>query len=170
MMAAMSFLTEGESSRRLWLYDTFEGMPPPTEKDVEIRSGKSAQSFLDVEERVPARNTWAIATLDDVRKNLRSTGYPVERLIYRKGLVQETLHESLPAELSILRLDTDWYESTLVELKSLWPVLVQAGIMIIDDYGWWRGQREAVDEFFGEMPFKPYFSRIDVGMILVIKQ
>ena len=170
MMAALTFLAEGDASRRLWLYDTFEGMDPPTDKDVELRSGRSAQSLLKEQERIPARNVWAMATLDDVQANLQSTGYPSQNLVYRKGLVQDTLQESLPSDIAILRLDTDWYELTLIELQKLWPLLSKSGVMIIDDYGWWKGQRQAVDEFFKAMPFKPFFSRIDVGMVLAIKQ
>ncbi len=169
MMAAMTLIAEGDTSRRLWLYDTFEGMPPPTERDVEIHSGTPAQTLLEVEERIPARNVWAIAPLDEVRRNLHSTGYPTNNIIYCKGLVQHTLLQDTPNEISILRLDTDWYESTVVELRNLWPILVPCGVLLIDDYGWWKGQRQAVDEFFNALPFKPYFSRIDAGMILVIK-
>ena len=50
--------------------------------------------------------------------------------------------------ISILRLDTDWYESTVEELKAFWPKLSAGGIMNDDDYGFWAGQRKALHEFF----------------------
>ena len=169
MMAAMAFMTAGDLSRKLWLYDTFAGMPPPSENDIQIRSGKHAREYLETEDRVPAYNTWAIADFDDVQKNIYSTGYPQEKIVFRKGLVQETLREPKPDTISILRLDTDWYDSTRLELKELWPLLVRSGVLIIDDYGWWKGQKQAVDEFFAAMSFKPCFFRIDVAMVMLIK-
>ena len=143
MLAAMALIAEVDTSRCLWLYDTFEGMPPPRDNDIEIRSGKPAKFFLESEQRKPARNTWAICALEDVQANLRSTGYPEEKIIYKKGLVQHTLLHSKPTEIAILRLDTDWYDSTLVELRELWPLLASGGVLMIDDYGWWAGQRQA---------------------------
>lgn len=169
MMAAFTFLTEGDSSRTLWLYDTFEGMTAPTGRDIHIQSGQSARKLLDRQDPLPGSHIWGIAALDEVKRNMRSTGYPAEKLVFRKGPVEETLRDAKPHAVSILRLDTDWYESTLVELHQLWPKLVRSGVLIIDDYGWWKGQRDAVDEFFGSMQPSPYLSRVDVAGAIVIK-
>ncbi len=79
--------------------------------------------------------------------------------------------EQLPSgPISLLRLDTDWYESTRHELMHLFPLLVQGGIMIIDDYGHWAGARKAVDEFLAEQPHAYYLHRIDYTGRLLIKQ
>jgi O-methyltransferase len=169
MMAALTFLSEGDLFRSLWLFDTYEGMSEPTNKDVELASGRSAVSLLAEQERVPARNVWCIAQFEDVRSNMESTGYPTERIIYRKGRVEQALLGPKPRMISILRLDTDWYESTLVELQQLWPLLVHQGILIIDDYGWWRGAREAVDEFFATLARPPFMSRIDNCGVVAVK-
>jgi hypothetical protein len=56
--------------------------------------------------------------------------------------------KNLPEQISILRLDTDWYTSTKIELEVLYKKLVKGGILIIDDYGHWQGARKAVDEYF----------------------
>jgi len=56
--------------------------------------------------------------------------------------VEETIQNGAPDQISILRLDTDWYESTLHELNHLFPRLSEGGVLIIDDYGHWLGQRE----------------------------
>jgi hypothetical protein len=61
----------------------------------------------------------------------------------------------------LLRLDTDWYESTKHELVHLYPRLVPNGVLIIDDYGHWKGAREAVDEYFATLKLKPLLSRLD---------
>lgn len=67
-----------------------------------------------------------------------------------------------------MRLDTDWYESTKHELVHLWPRLSVGGVLIVDDYGWWRGSRQAVDEFFADQPV--LLNRIDgAGARLAVK-
>ena len=76
--------------------------------------------------------------------------YPEEYLHYIKGMVQDTLPnpELLPKEpIAILRLDTDWYESSKIELDKLYPLVTKNGVVILDDYFHWAGQRQAVDEY-----------------------
>ena len=60
---------------------------------------------------------------------------------------------NLPESISVLRLDTDWYESTKHELECLWPKVSPGGFVLIDDYGHFTGARKAVDEFFGPETF-----------------
>ena len=77
----------------------------------------------------------------------------------------------IPEKISILRLDTDWFESTYHELKSLFPKLSIGGVIIIDDYGYWKGARKAVNKYFYENNIKILLSRIDhsgrIGVKLV---
>ena len=54
----------------------------------------------------------------------------------------------MPERIALLRIDTDWYESTRHELVHLYPRLSPGGVLIIDDYGHWQGARKAVDEYF----------------------
>jgi len=148
MVAAMTLDLVGDTSRKLHLYDTFEGMTPPTEQDVNYQ-GVHANDFLDPGDRVDGEsNVWAYASLEMVRKNLDLTGLPRDRFHLVKGRVEDTIPGSMPAAISLLRLDTDWYESTAHELKHMFPVLSPGGALIIDDYGHWRGSREATDEYF----------------------
>ncbi len=165
MTIALTLLANGDRSRSLYLYDTFEGMPAPTADDKSF-DGISAEEQL---ERYPdGAGNWCYATLDDVRANLLSTGYPKEKMHLIKGKVEETIPRSLPSGLSLLRLDTDWYESTKHELIHLYPLLNAKGILIIDDYGHWQGARKAVDEYFQERNEKVYLHRIDyTGRMLV---
>ena len=144
MVAARTFDLVGDTSRNLQLYDTFEGMTPPTEQDVNYQ-GVHANGFLHPGDRVDGEsNVWAYASLEMVRKNLDLTGLPRDRFHLVKGRVEDTI----PDAISMLRLDTDWHESTAHELKHMFPVLSPGGALIIDDYGHWRGSCEATDEYF----------------------
>jgi hypothetical protein len=83
-------------------------------------------------------------------------------------MVEETIPGYAPEEISILRLDTDWYASTKHELIHLYSRLSKGGVLIIDDYGDWAGARKAVDEYFAAQSFKPMLGRIDnTGRICV---
>ena len=76
------------------------------------------------------------------------TKYPENNIIYVKGKVEETIPKIIPSKIALLRLDTDWYESTKHELNHLYPILSKNGVLIIDDYGYWAGAKRAVDEYF----------------------
>lgn len=168
MAVALTLLQEGKADRDLYLFDTFEGMTPPTDVD-QTADGTLAQTHLDDDPK--KKGPWCVAGLEDVRSNMESTGYATSRLHYIKGPVERTIPEQLPSgPISLLRLDTDWYESTRHELMYLFPLLVQGGIMIIDDYGHWAGARKAVDEFLAEQPHAYYLHRIDYTGRLLIKQ
>ena len=86
-----------------------------------------------------------------------------------KGKVENTLRnkQKLPKKISILRLDTDFYESTKIELEVLFPRLVKGGVLIIDDYGFWKGAKKAVDEYFFNIPI--LFNRVDTTGRIAIK-
>ncbi len=82
----------------------------------------------------------------------------------------KTLQSTAPDHIALMRLDTDWYESTLAELEFLWPKLVPGGVCIIDDYGHWGGSRQAVDEYFAQRGAKPLLLRVDYSARMIIKQ
>ena len=98
-----------------------------------------------------------------------STGYPMKNILFIKGMVQETLSQNLPKTLSLLRLDTDWYESTVCELENLYPLLATNGVLIVDDYGHLKGQRKAVDEYFAARKETILLNRIDYSGRLMVK-
>lgn len=156
----------GDTSRRLFLYDTFEGMTEPTERDKTLQ-GISAKSILDLDQR--GTGYWCYASLEDVQQNLASTGYPREKLEFVVGPVEQTIPARIPERIALLRLDTDWYESTRHELEHLYPRLSPGGIMIIDDYGHWQGARAAVDEFLTRTTTPLFLHRIDYTGRLLIK-
>ena len=133
MVVALMLMRAGRTDRDLFLFDTFQGMTQPSEADDEWerQMWSSNQS--------PTHNRWAYSPLDEVRENMGSTGYPPNRIHYVAGKVEETIPGSAPESISILRLDTDWYESTKHELIHLYPRLSRGGVLIIDDYATFGG-------------------------------
>jgi O-methyltransferase len=171
MVVARVLLELGAVGRHLYLFDTFEGMTPPTEKDVVHsggHSGRSAADLLAKEKKQVQTSLWCYSPIDDVRKNLYQTGYNPEKVHFIKGPIEETIPGEAPGLISLLRLDTDWYESTRHELVHLLPRLSPGGVLIIDDYGWWRGARQATDEYLEQHNLKLLLNRIDhTGRIAV---
>lgn len=162
MTVALTLLARNDTSRNLYLYDTFEGMSAPTDFDKSF-DGESAKGQM---EQIDGK--WCYAGIEDVRQNIFSTGYPKEKIHLIKGKVEDTIPQTIPENLALLRLDTDWYESTKHELIHLHPRLAAEGVLIIDDYGHWQGARKAVDEYFAEHKRKVYLHRIDyTGRIAV---
>lgn len=160
MAVAKTLVNMGDLSRNLFLFDTFSGMSTPTCKDIDFK-GNDAQKILDNSNPEDDRSFWCNATLDEVKSAILSTGYSPEKIHFIKGKVENTLPHQAPSEISLLRLDTDWYESTRHELIHLFPRLSQHGVLIIDDYGYWQGAKLAVDEYFLQNQIKILLSRID---------
>jgi hypothetical protein len=158
MAAALTLLRLGTADRELYLYDTFAGMPPPSEADT-TRSGERAADLLAQADE--DSHIWAVASLSDVRATVLSTRYPERRIHFVEGLVEDTLPTTAPEEIALLRLDTDWYRSTKRELEQLYPRLAPGGVLILDDYGHWQGARRAVDEYFAEEHITLLLNRVD---------
>ena len=175
MAVAMTLLELGIRDRSLFLFDTFEGMTLPTEKDVDIH-GNQASSYFDEHAQAGAAggaesSLLVPSSLEEVQAAIASTGYPMDRVFLIRGRVEETIPASAPDSIALLRLDTDWYESTLHELSCLYPRIPSGGVLIIDDYGHWTGAREAVDEYFSDPSSSGrivFFNRIDYSGRLVI--
>ena len=166
MAAALTLLDEGDTTRELYLYDTFQGMSEPTEFD---RSYDGVRADTQLAETPKGEGVWCHSSLDEVKANLATTEYPAGRIHYVEGKIEDTVPANNPPALAILRLDTDWYESTRHELQHLFPLLVEGGFLIIDDYGHWEGARKAVDEFLAAYPKKYFLHRIDNTGRLLIK-
>jgi hypothetical protein len=158
----------GVTDRDIYLYDTFEGMTEPGEHD---GSALAAYEVARSRGERPWEDVFGPQAFNEegVRQTLAATGYPEERLHFVRGAVEETIPASLPERLALLRLDTDWYESTRHELTHLYPVLSAGGVLIIDDYGHWDGCRRAVDEYFGEVAAPLLLARIDYTGRIAVK-
>lgn len=159
----------GSGNREIYLYDTFEGMSEPTGADKSF-DGRSAISQLSESEKEDTHSVWCYSTLEEVKSNIAQSNYPMEKLHFIKGKVEDTIPATIPEKIALLRLDTDWYESTKHELTHLFPLLVEGGVIIIDDYGHWEGCRKAVDEYFEAHRIRIFLSRIDYTGRIGIKQ
>jgi hypothetical protein len=157
---AETLLKFNDKERRLYLYDTFEGMSEPTEQDISFNNQKADQ-LLDADKDKDKNLIWAYSTLDTVKQTMSLSNYPAENIQYIKGKVEDTIPTTIPENIALLRLDTDWYESTKHELIHLYPRLVKGGVLIIDDYGFWKGARKAVDEYIAENNIQILLNRLD---------
>ena len=135
------------SDRDYYLYDTFEGMPQPTTADLRCDGEVIASTFAERQLSEDSSN-WCRVEYSEVEKNVLQTGYDPSHIHLIKGKVEQTIPATMPEQIAVLRLDTDWYESTRHELEHLYPLLAPGGVLIIDDYGQWQGARQAVDEYF----------------------
>lgn len=158
------------ADRRIWMFDTFGGMTEPTVLDRESNTGREAlTTFVDAQRA--DHNDWCYSALSEVKANIEAAMLKLDDFSFVVGDVAQTLLDeaNLPSEIAVLRLDTDWYESTLIELETLYPRLSVGGVLILDDYGHWDGARIAVDEYFATLPFRPLLNVIDYSCRVAIK-
>ncbi len=173
MVMLRTLLRLGDTSRDLYLFDTFEGMTLPSDADTS-RFGDPALSEWRNAERA-GRTPWEtyfrseVFNLDQVKELMYSTGYPESRIHFVVGRVEETIPQRAPDRIALLRLDTDWYESTKHELDHLYPRITEGGVLIIDDYGHWDGCRRAVDEYFATSAPPLLLARTDYTGRIAIK-
>jgi hypothetical protein len=148
-------------------------MTEPTEHDISPRDPPALEDWEQAKRE--GSRAWAelfgpdVFNEDGVRRTVLSTGYPEERVHIVRGPVEETIPERAPERLALMRLDTDWYESTRHELHHLYPRLLEGGVLIIDDYGHWEGARRAVDEYFGAEAAPLLLNRIDYTGRVAVK-
>jgi hypothetical protein len=167
LAVAKTLKLNNDTNRQLFLFDTYEGMNKPTIHDKNIKGIDAITKFNQLKFNNESSD-YCYADIEDVRHTLSLSNYPLENINFIKGQVETTLPSDNINKIALLRLDTDWYESTKHELEHLYDKLVSGGILIIDDYGYWEGAKKAVDEFFQQRGLKLFLSRIDgTGRILV---
>lgn len=166
--AAMIYrlLKHNDKSRDIYLFDTFAGMTEPTVED-QKGSLDVVKKFEDSQE--DTHNTWCYSPLEEVKTTIAATDYPEKKVQFVKGDVLETIPATPMKDIALLRLDTDWYESTKIELEHFYPKVVKGGVVIIDDYGAWQGARKAADEYFENLGFVPLMQRVDHTRRMFIK-
>lgn len=165
MAAALTFKQLGVTDRSFYLYDTFTGMPKPTEKDKSLCGKTDPDEQFRLTSTGPDSSDWCCAGLEDVKRNLASVDYGQERFVTVKGKVEETIPGTIPEEIAVLRLDTDWYESTKHEMEHLFPRLVPKGVLIIDDYFCWSGSQQAVDEYLAAAKIPIYLTKVNSSAV-----
>jgi len=169
MIVAKTLVQLRDESRDLYLFDTFAGMTDPSTKDIDF-IGNKASKLLRSSQKEDDKSIWCYAPLEEVKEVIAKTRYQPNKIHFIEGKVETTIPEYAPERISLLRLDTDWYESTKHELTHLFPRLSQNGILIIDDYGHWQGAKLATDEYFAEQDISIFLSRIDDTGRVAVKQ
>ena len=159
MLIALTLSHFSDLGRKIYLYDTYTGMSTPTKEDIDYTGMEVFETWnkglgVNIQK-------WSSIGVDEVKRNLFSTGYPEGRLVFIQGKVEHTIPGIMPDSIALLRLDTDFYESTYHELLNLFPRLSARGVVIIDDYGHWKGARKAVDKYLNENNIKIFLQRID---------
>ncbi len=157
---AQALVYLNNTHRTLWMYDTFDGMSQPTDSDVDCH-GQTAGQLLQQQDIAQSDSVWCRSPLEEVKATMEATGYSQDRIRFVQGRVEDTLPQRSPEKIALLRLDTDWYESTKCELEILFPKMPAGGVLIVDDYGHWKGCRKAVDEYFAAQRVSMLLNRID---------
>jgi hypothetical protein len=130
------FHTYGVKNRRVWLADSFEGLPPPDPMAYPADAGDAFHTYADL-----------AVSLDAVRQNFEKYGLLDDQVMFLKGWFKDTLPTAPIERLALLRLDGDMYESTIDALRHLYDKLSPHGFVIVDDYRVVEGCRKAVDDF-----------------------
>jgi len=165
---ALTLQSLNAEARDIHMFDTFEGMSRPTGEDVTFSNENALARFQDTQTGEESSD-WCCAGIDEVKGNLTRLGLDVGGVHFVKGMVEDSIPEHAPdGDIALLRLDTDWYNSTKHELLHLFPKLVSGGVLIIDDYGDWQGARKAVDEYLADQGIAMLLTRID-GSVIGVK-
>lgn len=145
MLAAYTYL-DNDDIRPIHLFDTFKGMTRPCELDRKFFSDDLAIKKWE-ESKNCSYNSWCYASLDDVQNNMKRTKYPEDKVHYYVGCATKTT-KTFNKNISLLRLDVDFYNATKECMNNLYPLLSEGGYLIIDDFGVWEGANKAIKEYF----------------------
>jgi len=152
MIMLYKLMQLGYTNKKVHLYDTFSGMTESSEKDI------NPQGIL-ADWNNPGIKCYA--SYEDVYRNVTSTGYPLENIIFHIGDIRNVKYTDIPSSISLLRLDNDWYELYKFELPIFEPLVIKNGVVIIDDYGFWSGCKEAIDDYINNVNYTPNIIKID---------
>ena len=141
-----SVCTRSPLNRRIWLFDSFEGLPRPTRND-----GDGAQDYT----------SWCHGDVAKVKTILQEFSIPESRLSIVKGWFQDTFPAVQIPAIALLHIDADWYESVKLCLEKFYDSVQPGGFIVIDDYGHWEGARKATDEFLRARAPEVKLTRVD---------
>ncbi len=160
--SALVLAASRQAQRPLYLYDTFEGIPPPTQVDGQVALTRFAEIRAGLAKGVRGRIYYGYENrlVECVRQLFADYGMPVasSSVYLVRGLYQDTLYP--PDSVAVAHLDCDWYESTKVCLERIVPLLSIGGRLIVDDYDYWPGCKQAVDEYFADKKSSFTFTRL----------
>jgi len=142
------------SHRKLWIYDSFQGMPLTEDTD-----GEEAKAWVGK----------CSAPVEGVVEILRATGALPGEYRVRKGWFRETFQQDLPDKVALLHCDADWYRSVTLVLETFYPLLSEGGCVILDDFGYWEGCRLAFYDFCEKHRIRPLIERVGNSQAYWIK-
>jgi hypothetical protein len=171
MAVALTLIKMNAKNRNLFLYDTYTGMTQPSDEDIDIFGVAAPDVYSEFSKYRQKRDIclWHYASLEEVKSSFLNLDYPSDRILFVQGKVEDTIPFQIPEDISILRLDTDCYSSIKHELEHLYPRLALGGVLMIDDYGTWKGVKKAVDDYFQEYGINMLFTRIDKACRVGVK-
>jgi O-methyltransferase len=140
--------------RHLWLYDSFEGMPKTTDKD-----GLEASKWVGE----------CLASSEEVKSIMMQVGTLPERYTIHQGWFHDTFQKPTAQQVALLHCDADWYESVTEVLEKFYPLVPEGGCIVLDDFGYWEGCREAFYDFCCSHNVKPLIERIETDQAFWVK-
>lgn len=143
----------GDSGRKVFVADSFEGLPRP---DPKYRADRRDRLYSFAELAVSEA---------EVRENFAKYDLLDDRVVFVKGFFKDTLHGIDSDRFALIRLDGDMYESTMDALTALYDKLSPGGFAIIDDYGGLSACRKAVHDFLDARALKPEINRVDASCV-----
>ena len=170
ILSYQMFLEKNKKRKRFYLYDTFEGMVKPGKFDKKLNRDLS-QVMDKWKKTLKTKEGWNFSSLDEVKKNIiKICGKrSLKDFCLIKGKVENSLKnkKNLPKKICLLRLDTDFYNSTKAELDYLFNRVSKGGVIIFDDYSNWLGAKKAIDNFFKNKKY--LLCKIDNNSRFIIK-
>lgn len=137
MWFANAHCPSNSCSRTIWLFDSFQGLPRPGEKDGNW-------------ERTVYFEGWNQGDVEKVKQAFRTLGLGLDNVIIVPGWFESTLATAPVSAISVLHIDADWYDSVKTALTTLYDKVVPGGFVVLDDYGYWQGCRKALEDFLVE--------------------
>lgn len=157
----LQHVLDNKLDKHLFIYDTFEGMPEPGDKD----HPDALRRYNELKDG--EYSDWCragISIVEDTLKQVASSYDDYCHLI--EGKVEDTLEVFGPESIALCRLDTDWYSSTKIEMEVLYPRVVKGGYIIVDDYSDWPGCKLAVDEYLAKVEGDYNLSKEDGSLVI----
>lgn len=135
--------------RELWLFDSFEGLPRPTLPD-------GGRAFSKHDYHIATHGSWCKGFPARVEQIVGQIGY-LDKVKIIPGWIENTLpeYEAQIGRIAVLHIDVDFYEPTLCALEWLHPLVVDGGLIVVDDYSYWPGCKTAVDEYLSGRGIAP---------------
>ncbi len=137
IMLMKAILEENKiSNRAIWAFDSYEGLPKPNPKKYPSDEGNKMHQL----------NILSVS-LDEVKTNFQKYDLSTDGIRFEKGWFKDTLPDNEIESISLLRLDGDLYESTILALENLYSRVSAGGYVIIDDYNAFQYCKKAVDDY-----------------------